>query len=60
LLQPQAKAHAEAPREFIMAELVTKADLREAMERQTLMLTVRLGALLVAGVGVLAVISRLH
>jgi hypothetical protein len=58
--QPQAEAHAEAAREFIMAELVTKGDLREAMERQTLMLTVRLGALLVAGVGVLAVISRLH
>jgi hypothetical protein len=58
--QPQAEAHAEAAREFIMADLVTKADLRDAMERQTLMLTVRLGAILVAGIGALAVISRLH
>ena len=29
--QPQAEAHAEAAREFIMAELVTKTDLQAAL-----------------------------
>ncbi|RAI45136.1 DUF1640 domain-containing protein [Rhodoplanes roseus] len=103
----QAEAHAEAARDFIMVELVTKADLaaavdridltidglrtemelrfdglrREAdafrrdvdakieklesklegkIEKLSLQLTVRLGALMVAGLGALAVILRLH
>lgn len=38
----QAEAHAAAAREFIMQELVTKEDLRTAMELQTLRMTVRL------------------
>ncbi|MCP9626868.1 hypothetical protein NML43_07200 [Rhodopseudomonas palustris] len=50
----QAEAHAEAAREFIMAELVTKTDLNAAMETQTLRLTVRLGGIVAAGFGVLA------
>src|SRR5581483_9759008 len=72
--QDQAEAHAEAAREFIMAELVTKTDLnaaigsvrqeigsvRQEIETQTLRLTVRLGAMLVAGLSVLAAIQRLH
>ena len=47
LPQDQAEAHAEAARDFIMAELVTKQDLALALETQTLRLTVRLGAMLV-------------
>ncbi|MEA2943687.1 MAG: hypothetical protein QOD09_4216 [Bradyrhizobium sp.] len=52
---PQAEAHAEAAREFIMTELVTKQDLQTAIETQTLRLTVRLGGIVAAGVGFLAV-----
>ena len=64
---PQAEAHAEAAREFIMVELVTKQDLQNAIDTQTLRLTVRLGGIVVAGVGVmaaligtLALLLRLH
>ena len=56
----QAETHAEAARRFIMADLVTKDDL----DVQTLRITVRVGAVLVAGFGVMtAVIGlllRLH
>jgi hypothetical protein len=31
----QAEAHADAAREFVMAELVTKSDLAAAIETQT-------------------------
>lgn len=55
----QADAHAEAARDYIMSELVTKSDLSAALEAQTLRLTVRLGALMVAGVGALALLLRL-
>jgi hypothetical protein len=51
---PQAEAHAEATREFVMTELVTKQDLQTAIDTQTLRLTVRLGGIVAAGVGVLA------
>lgn len=54
-----AEAHAESAREFIMSELVTKADLRDALERQSLALTVRLGAMLIAAVGALAVLLKI-
>jgi hypothetical protein len=71
--QQQAEAHAEAARDFIMAELVTKTDLQAAEARlegrivalegkidtQTLRLTVRLGALLAAGIALLTTILRL-
>lgn len=50
---PQAEAHAEAARDFIMIELVTKQDLQTAIDTQTLRLTVRLGGIVAAGVGVL-------
>ncbi|MCD0421584.1 hypothetical protein [Rhodopseudomonas sp. BR0M22] len=63
----QAEAHAEAAREFIMTELVTKTDLQLAMETLTLRLTVRLGGIVAAGfgilaamVGVLALVLRSH
>jgi hypothetical protein len=52
---PQAEAHAEAARDFIVIELVTKQDLQAAIETLTLRLTVRLGGIVAAGVGVLAV-----
>ena len=66
----QAESHAEAARDFIMAEPVTKTDLLAAkQELQTsiktleetlsLRLTVRLGAMIVVGVGTLAAILKL-
>jgi hypothetical protein len=61
---PQAEAHAEATREFVMTELVTKQDLQAAIETQTLRLTVRLGGIVAAGVavaiGILGLLLRLH
>jgi len=75
---PQAEGHAEAAREFIMTELVTKQDLLatklelqtaiNALEARleakidslTLRLTVRLGGIVAAGIGILALIQRLH
>lgn len=57
--QKQAEAHAEAARDFIMAELVTKTDLTAAMDTLTLRLTVRMGGMLMIAVGALATIIRL-
>ncbi|HYW61581.1 MAG TPA: hypothetical protein VE865_00120 [Bradyrhizobium sp.] len=82
---PQAEGHAEAAREFIMTELVTKQDLhagldnlrteidalrtelrtevsslRAAIDTQTLRLTVRLGGIVAAGIGILALVQRLQ
>lgn len=54
-----ADAHAEAARDFIMSELVTKTDLAAAMDTLTLRLTARLGTLMAAGIGALAVIIKL-
>ncbi len=55
----QAEAHAEAARDFIMIELVTKTDLTAAMDNLALRLTVRLGAMLAAGVALLGAINKL-
>ena len=63
----QAEAHAEAARDFIMAELATRSDilalrsdlgalrteLMTVVDTQTLRLTVRLGGIVIAGVGVI-------
>jgi hypothetical protein len=61
--QEQAEAHAEAAREFVMGELVTKADLQAAMDTLSLRLTLRLGVLLATGlataIGLLAAIIKL-
>lgn len=57
---PQAEAHAEAEREFIMGEVVTKTDMQAAMETLTLRLTVRLAGMIAAGIGALALLQRLH
>jgi hypothetical protein len=68
-----AEAHAEAARQFIMAELVTKQDLLlirqdlqnaithfdSKLDNLSLRLTVRLGVLLAAGVGALAALVKL-
>jgi hypothetical protein len=58
--QEQAEAHADAARTYIMGELVTREDLRVALENLDLRLTariqaqtVRLGVMLAAAVGVL-------
>ena len=62
----QAEAHAEAARQFIMAELVTRYDLdilRRELETQidtlSMRLTIRMGVLLAAGVAALAAIIKL-
>jgi hypothetical protein len=57
--QEQAEAHAEAAREFVMGELVTRADLKTAMDTLSLRLTLRLGVMLAAGLATLAAIIKL-
>ena len=68
--QGQPEAHAEAAREFVMGELVTKvdlqaanADLLAAMETLSLRLTLRLGVMLATGlatsIGLIAAIIKL-
>jgi hypothetical protein len=57
--QDQAEAHAEAARQFIMAELVTKTDLNDALERWSLKISVRLGIMLATGIAALAAIMKL-
>jgi hypothetical protein len=56
----QAGAHAEAARDFVMHELVTKSDLTLALDSMTLSLTIRLGSMIAAGVAALAVLQRIH
>jgi hypothetical protein len=50
---------ADAVRHFVMSELVTKQDLALAIDNATLKLTVRLGAMLAAGIAVLGAIVKL-
>ena len=57
--QEQAEAHAEAAREFVMGDLVTKADLQAALDTLSLRLTLRLGVMLAAGLAALAAIIKL-
>jgi hypothetical protein len=57
--QDQAEAYAEAAREFIMAELVTKKDLRLSLDNLTLRLTLTLGTMIAVGIGILAAIIKL-
>jgi hypothetical protein len=54
-----AEAHADAVRQFVMSELVTKQDLALALDNATLKLTVRLGAMLAAGIAVLGAVIKL-
>jgi hypothetical protein len=69
----QAEVHAEAARDFIMVELATKADLmairsdllavkqelQTSLDTLSLRLTVRLGTIVVVGLGALAAILKL-
>ena len=59
IAQEQADAHAEAARDFVMAELVTKTDLQAALDALSLRLSVRLGIMLATGIGILAAIIKL-
>lgn len=54
-----AEAHADAVRQFVMSELVTRQDLALALDNVTLKLTVRLGVLLAAGIAVLGAVIKL-
>lgn len=51
--QEQAETHAEAAKQFIMADLATKDDLANALETQTLRLSVRVGVMLAAGLSLM-------
>ena len=55
----QAEAHADAVRQFVMGELVTKQDLALALDNATLKLTVRLGVMLATGIALLGAILKL-
>ncbi len=55
----QAEAHADAARTFIMQELVTREDLRQAIDTQTLRLTVRMGMMLAGAVAILGTLITL-
>ncbi|MRG57135.1 hypothetical protein GF108_16275 [Phyllobacterium sp. SYP-B3895] len=57
--QQHAETHAEAARDYIMSELVTKADLAAAVNAINLTLTLRLGAMLALGFGILATLMKL-
>jgi hypothetical protein len=57
--QEQAETHAEAARQFIMADLVTKDDLNAAFEMQALRLSVRLGLMLAAGLSLMTAVIGL-
>jgi hypothetical protein len=57
---PRPQADAEAARDFVMHELVTKTDLALALDNLTYRLTIRLGSMIVAGVAALAVLQRIH
>ncbi len=54
-----AEAAADAARDFIMLDLVTKAELQAALDTQTLRLTVRLGAMIGVATAILAAVLRL-
>jgi hypothetical protein len=60
----QAETHAEAARRFVMADLATKEDLQTALDTQALRITVRVGAMLAVGFGlmttVVGLLVRLH
>ena len=50
-----AEAHAEAARDFVMSDLVTKSDLRNALLTQT----VAFGGMLIVAVGVILAVIKL-
>jgi hypothetical protein len=58
VLQEQAEAHAEAARTYIMQELVTREDLRLALDNLALRLTVRTGVIVAGAVAVLGTLIQ--
>jgi len=59
--RPQAEAHAGAARDFIMNELVTKADLAVTIDNLKSWMIIRLGSMIAAGgVAALVVLLRIH
>lgn len=58
LKSTDAEAMAEAARDYIMKEIATREDLRQALETQTLRLTVRMGAMMFAAAGVVIAALR--
>jgi hypothetical protein len=52
----QAETHAEAARQFIMADLATKDDLANGLENLGLRLSVRFGVMLAAGLSLMTAI----
>ncbi len=60
----QAETHAEAARQFIMADLATKEDLATGLENLGLRLSVRFGVMLAAGLSlmtaILGAMMRIH
>jgi len=57
--QDQAEAHADAVRQFVMTEIVTKEDLALALDNLALRLTVRLGTMYAVGIRALAALVKL-
>jgi DNA-binding transcriptional regulator YdaS (Cro superfamily) len=57
--QEQAEAHAQAARQYIMIELVTKEELRQALDTQTLRITVRMGVMMAAAVGIFGTMAAI-
>lgn len=55
IARPHAEAHADAAAGFIMRDVVTRADLQAALDRQT----IKLGATIVTTTGVLFALVRL-
>lgn len=55
-----AEAAADAAREHIMLELVSKTDLQLALDNLALRLTVRVGVMLAAGLSILGAVLKLH
>jgi hypothetical protein len=55
----EAETHAEAARRFIMDDLATKTDLQQALDTQSLRITVRVGAMLAGGFGIMTAIIGL-
>ena len=51
--QAQAETHAEAARQFIMADIASREDLQIALEMQTLRISVRIGVMLAAGLSLM-------
>ena len=60
VLRPQAESHAETTRDFILHELVTKADLALAFDNLKSGLTIRLGSMIGVGIAALVVLQRFH